>query len=64
MRRALSPPGQARADWQILVDLMRATGLDARYAVKILDEPATPDLSELTVFAASLCAMPMAARTR
>jgi formate dehydrogenase major subunit len=31
VRRALIPPGDARADWQILIDLMRSTGLDVPY---------------------------------
>ena len=40
VRRAIDPPGQARADWQILCDLMAATGWPQRYAgpADIMDE--------------------------
>jgi formate dehydrogenase major subunit len=40
VRRALSPPGEARADWEILLDLMRATGVPQRFAspAEIMDE--------------------------
>ncbi len=31
VRRVLAPPGEARADWQILVELMKACGMDAPY---------------------------------
>jgi predicted molibdopterin-dependent oxidoreductase YjgC len=32
VRKAVEPPGLARADWEILVDLARACGADWRYA--------------------------------
>jgi formate dehydrogenase major subunit len=40
IRRAIAPPGQARADWQILCDLMAATGWKQSYATPaaIMDE--------------------------
>jgi len=40
VRRVLAPPGQARADWQILCDLMKACGLPADYTSprEIFDE--------------------------
>jgi formate dehydrogenase major subunit len=40
VRKALEPPGQARADWQILCDLMAATGYPQRYThpSEIMDE--------------------------
>ena len=40
VRRALDPPGQARADWRILCDLMAATGYAQPYShpSEIMDE--------------------------
>jgi predicted molibdopterin-dependent oxidoreductase YjgC len=40
VRKALEPPGQARADWQILCDLMAATGYPQafRHPSEIMDE--------------------------
>ena len=32
VRKALSPPGRARADWRILIDLMEATGLPQSFS--------------------------------
>lgn len=43
VRKALEPPGQARADWQILCELMAATGYPQsfRHPSQIMDEIAT-----------------------
>ncbi len=43
VRRAIAPPGQARADWQILCDLMAASGWAQTYPhpAAIMDEIAT-----------------------
>jgi len=40
VRKAVEPPGQARPDWRILVDLANASGADWRYAgaAKVYDE--------------------------
>ncbi len=40
VRRVLAPPGQARADWEILCDLMKAAGMPAAYGSprEIFDE--------------------------
>jgi len=43
VRKAIEPPGQARADWEILVEVMKRLGYDKQYrnAAEILDEAAT-----------------------
>jgi predicted molibdopterin-dependent oxidoreductase YjgC len=40
VRRAIEPPGHARADWQILMDLMAATGCPQTFSgpAEIMDE--------------------------
>ena len=43
VRKVLEPPGEARADWEILVDLMARTGLPQTFSgpASIMDEIAT-----------------------
>ncbi|NMC73127.1 MAG: formate dehydrogenase subunit alpha [Geobacteraceae bacterium] len=43
VRKAIEPPGQAKADWEILVEVMKRLGYDKQYkdAGEILDEAAT-----------------------
>ena len=43
VRKAVEPPGQARADWEILIDLARACGADWRYGspAEVYDELAS-----------------------